>query len=216
MKRLIRKIKNTFNITVEEDELTEDALFDDMLEDNNEHPIVKCEQVYKDLDLHEFDPDKDTILIIDDNEGMVSFLEDDMEFLEEKGIVDLEEVNILGISGLHAAFTFEMLLEKYDCLNIKWAIIDITLGGSKMTPQGNLKYSGVDVFRMIHENNPEVVFFFYTGNSLNPYIHANKALMRQFKEITGEGIMDHVLFKTSMDMDDRRKYIAEVLFGKYI
>ncbi len=164
-------------------------------------------------ELEGFNKKKDTIFIIDDNEGMVSFLEDDMEYLEEKGVIDKDKMNILSLTGSHSAFTFEVLQKRENGLNIKWAIIDITLGGSIMTREGNIKYTGIDVYDMLQKYNPEAKFLFYTGNNLNPYIKRNKQLIEQFKTITnGKNIMDYVLFKTSMDMDSRREYIAKYLF----
>ncbi len=167
-------------------------------------------------EIKQHDPDKDTFFIIDDNEGMVSFLEDDVEYFDKYKVLNAKDINILSLSGNHSAFVFELLQERLKGLNIKWAIIDITLGGSIMTEQGNIKYTGVDVLEMILKYNPEVNFLFYTGNNLNPYIKRNKKLINQFNNITGNNIEDYTLFKTSMDMQSRRKFIAERLFGKEI
>ena len=158
---------------------------------------------------------KDSILIIDDNEGMVSFIEDDMDFLNKTKVIKKDEINIISLSGNLAGFSFEIMQKKAKGLNIKWAIIDITLGGSVMTKEGNVKYTGVDVYEMLMEFNPEAKFVFYTGNNLNPYINANKKLIEQFKKVSGgKNIKEFVLFKTSMDMDTRRKYLTENLFNK--
>ncbi len=166
-----------------------------------------------DIELENFDKNKDTFFIIDDNEGMVSFLEDDVDYLDSKGVINKKDINILSLSGNHSAFIFEIMQDREKGLNIKWAIIDITLGGSIMTNKGNIKYTGVDVLVMILKYNPDVKFLFYTGNNLNPYIKRNKQLIDQFKEIAGEDINNYVLFKTSMDMSSRRSYIAKKLFG---
>lgn len=164
--------------------------------------------------IKDFDNKKETILIIDDNEGIVSFLEDDIDFLQGEGIIDISEVNVLGLSGSHAGFNFEIMQKRNSGLNIKWAIIDITLGGSVMTKEGIVKYTGVDVFEILYKDNPDIKFLFYTGNNLNPYIKANKKIIDQFNRITDEDISKYVLFKTSMDMDKRRNYISEFLFNK--
>ena len=156
----------------------------------------------------------DTFFIIDDNEGIVSFLEDDLEFFHEEKILDLGKINVLALTGSHSAFSFELIQKKTPNLNIKWAVIDITLGGSIMTSEGNIKYTGVDVFKILIENNPDVKFLFYTGNNLNPYIKGNKKIIDQFHNITNKNISDYILFKTSMDIDIRRKYIAKTFFEK--
>jgi hypothetical protein len=164
------------------------------------------------MDVSDIDFSKDVILIIDDNNGVVSFLEDDMEYYKEEGIIS-EDTQVLSISGAYAAFTLELLMTKIKNINIKYAIIDITLGGSRHSKEGNVKYTGVDVFRIIYEINPDVKYLFYTGNNLNPYIKSNEVLMTKYKELTKKDIKDSVLYKTSIDMDSRRKFIAEYLFG---
>ena len=176
-----------------------------------DQPIHECENA---ISIPNYNPELDTILIIDDNEGMISFLMDDMEYFVDKKIIDTDKYNILPITGVHAAFTLKLLYEKLPRLNIKFAIIDITLGGSKMTSEGNIKYTGVDAFEMMYSNNPDFNFLFYTGNNLNPYIKANEKLITQFNKITECNIKDYVLFKTSMDINSRRDYITKYLFKK--
>lgn len=206
MREFIEKIKGFF--TKKREERISENIFDISKEEKSLDYKKICKEYTKN-----FKPENDTILIIDDNKGMVSFLEEDFLFLEEEGKICLEDINILAVSGVCSGFIFEDILKEYNCLNIKWAIIDITLGGSKMTETGNLKLTGVDVFEMIYKKNKNFKFLFYTGNSLNPYIKENKRIIDQFKNITGKDISDNVLFKTSMDMDSRRNYIAKKMFN---
>lgn len=223
---MIEFIKNLFKKEIEtQEELTAESIFsDDKVELNvdcdncplktqcvNKGPIHECENS---MELKDYNPELDTILIIDDNKGMISFLMDDMEYFIDKKVIDIEKYNILPITGVHAAFTLKLLYEKLPRLNVKFAIIDITLGGSKMTEEGNIKYTGVDAFEMMYTNNPDFNFLFYTGNNLNPYIKSNEKLINQFKKLTNDDIKKHILFKTSMDMNSRRKYIQEFLFKK--
>lgn len=227
---IIQKIKSFFKSEVEEPKQTADFIFKDEEIDEdtvcskcnlytlcNKKRNYTCGAVTENEAelLKKIDLSKDTILIIDDNEGIVSFLKDDMDYFIEKGIID-KDINILTISGQHAAFTLESYLNHVDNLKIKYAIIDITLGGSKMTPVGNMKYTGVDVFEMLHKRYPRMRFLFYTGNNLNPYIKSNSKLIKQFKLITSDDIKNHVLFKTSMDINTRREYIQDKIFPKKI
>ena len=166
------------------------------------------------VELTDFDEDKPSILLVEDNEGVVNFLKEDVQYLEENGLLNNREYNILTFTSNLAAFNFEVAQRKMCGLNIKYAILDITLGGSIMTEDGNIKYTGVDVYEMILKYNPNVKVLFYTGNNLNPYINANAKLIEQFKNITkGKDIKDYILFKTSLDMDTRRKSLSERLFS---
>lgn len=160
----------------------------------------------------DFDSTKPSILLIDDNPGMVSFLRDDIEEIFEKHHININAYNILEFDTKFAAYNFIATHDYYNGLNIMYAIIDITYGGSVQSNYGNLRLTGVDIFREIYRINPDVKFVFYTGNQLNPYIKSNKELMDSFTEIYHDNIMDYVLYKTSLDMDDRRDYFAEKLF----
>jgi len=155
----------------------------------------------------EFKEGKKTILLIDDNEGVVSFLKDDLEYFDEEGRIKLSDFNVLCISSKLAAFRYRILQQTHN-LNIKYAIIDITIGGSTMTADGNLKLNGVDIYCDMIDKNPDVNFLFYTGNNLNPYIKTNQILIDRFNAKNGDNINKYVLYKTSLDMDSRRKFIS--------
>lgn len=160
-----------------------------------------------------FNREKETILLIDDDPGMVSFLEDDLIELHDSGFIDLGNYNLLKFSGPYAAFNFKSTQNKSHGLNVKYAIIDITIGGSLMTDRGNVKYNGIDVFKMISQYTKDFRYLFYTGNSLNTYIKSNKTLIEDFNSVSSDSIFQHVLFKTSLDMDDRRSFIYKILFS---
>jgi hypothetical protein len=170
----------------------------------------KCSWIQKDII---FDKNKDSILIIDDNSGLVSFLRDDIETICIENGVDINSLNILEFSSKYAAYTFIATHRYFGSLNIKYAIIDITFGGSVQTHTGNVRLTGVDVFEEIYKTEGESLkFIFYTGNQLNPYIKSNQKLMEQFNEIYHDSILHHVIYKTSLSMDKRRDAINNILF----
>jgi len=150
-----------------------------------------------------------TIVIIDDNPGIVSFLKDDIEELTEE--LNIKK-NILTVSGSHAAYCLESFIET-NKMKIESAIIDITLGGTMITDEKVLKYTGVDVYKMCIENNKDLEYVFYTGNNLNPYIKSNNTLMDYYHKLTGKDINEKVLFKTSLSLDDRRTKLKKLIKG---
>lgn len=172
--------------------------------------IPTCSWIKKDL---KFDRNKPSILIIDDNPGLVSFLKDDIESIFDKNRLDIDNFNIIEFTSKFAAYNFIATHQYFDGLNIKYAIIDITLGGSVQTYNGNIRLTGVDVFNEIYRKvGEELKFVFYTGNQLNPYIKSNRDLIDQFKNIYHDNIIDHVLYKTTMSMDKRRESLNKILF----
>jgi CheY-like chemotaxis protein len=177
---------------------------------NNDTPLdvaISCKWALK---LDDYNDSKPSILLVDDNPGIISFLLDDIESLDGT-MINIKDYNILTFDTINAAYNFEATQHKYHGLNIKYAILDLTLGGSIPTNDGPSKYTGVDIYQQIMIYNPEVKVLFYTGNNLNDYIRSNKKLIEQFNTITnGKDIKDYVLFKTSLDLNGRREY-----FGKW-
>jgi len=221
----LNKIKNIFNSESKSinTELTED-IFEDKTEEEAKSPncancefstyckdrnyvTIHCDYV-KSIQYHR---NKKTILVLDDNPGIISFLIDDLKYFHDKGKLNLDEFNILEVSSADAGFIFEAIFTKGN-LHIDYAIIDITLGGSLTTNEGIKKYTGVDVFEIIYKENKELKYIFYTGNNLNTYIKSNQNLVMQYNNLTNKDIKDKVLFKTSLDMDTRRKELYRMLF----
>ena len=153
----------------------------------------------------EHDPKRKTLLIIDDNPGVLNFLKDDIKFLREDKDFD---VNIVSICGRHAVFHLENVIDDY---KFDYAIIDITFGGSKTDGEKTVKYTGVDAFELLYNHNKDLKFIFYTGNTLNTYINSNKKIIDEFYAIHGTDIKQHIIYKTSLGMKDRRKEIYRKL-----
>ena len=164
------------------------------------------------IDLSDYDLTKPGILIIDDNEGICSFMEDDLEELSDDNDINLEDYNVFTFFGRMCAYNLLATIQRHPNINIQKAIIDITYGGTVKTDNGNIKLTGVDVFEVLYEINPDVKYLFYTGNQMNTHIKTIDALMSKYTKITGKKITDNILFKTQFNMNDRRKYILGHLF----
>ena len=105
--------------------------------------------------IENYDENKPSILLFDDNLGVISFLMDDLEELEEEGFIKLSDYNILQFSSQYAAFQLQATLKAYNGLNIKYGIFDITLGGGVYDEKkGNIILDGVDAFISVEQYNP--------------------------------------------------------------
>lgn len=164
--------------------------------------------------LNDFDFNKPSILLFDDNMGVISVLEDDLQELEKEGFIKLEDYNILKFSTQHAAFQLQATIKAYQGLNIELAIFDITLGGGVYEEDlGNVVLDGVDTFKAVSDYNQNLKYIFFTGNKLNPYINKNKEIIEKYKKYTGEDIQDHILYKASLSPEDRKEYIKNFILG---
>jgi len=164
------------------------------------------------INLSEYDLTKPGILLIDDNPGIISFLEDDLEELDEDGKIKLDDWNVFSFTSKSAAYIMFATLRHYGDLNIKVAIIDITLGGTMNTSEKIIKLTGVDAFEPLLELNPDLRYLFYTGNQMNNHIKTIGVIMQQYTNCTGKKITDNILFKTQMAMSDRQEYLYKKLF----
>ena len=174
--------------------------------------IFDGEKNFLTQNLDDVDFTKPGILIIDDNEGICSFIEDDLEELDDNGVLNLDDYNVFVFYGIMCAYDLMATIQKYPNMNIQKAIIDITYSGTVETHNGNIKLNGVDVFEILYELNPNLQYLFYTGNQMNDHIKIIGKLMRKYTNITSKKITDNILFKTQFSMNDRRKYITEHIF----
>jgi CheY-like chemotaxis protein len=81
--------------------------------------VNNCHWIQK---LENFDKSKESILIIDDNEGVVSFIKDDLEVVFQERGMSLDSYNILEFSSGMAAYHFIATSQFYGGLNITKAI----------------------------------------------------------------------------------------------
>jgi len=162
----------------------------------------------------DYDPNKPSVLLFDDNYGVISFLKDDLEELDEENKINLKNYNIIEFTSKYAGFQALATLKSYSGLNIKYAIFDLTLGGGVYDEvKGNVILDGVDIFENVRYYNPDMRYIFFTGNKLNPYINKNKEIMDKFEKISGEDINKHILFKTNLTPEKRKDYLYKFIKG---
>jgi CheY-like chemotaxis protein len=167
-------------------------------------------------ELNNFDKNKPSILIIDDNEGVVSFMKDDLESIGKE--INIDKYNIISFSSPQAVYQFKVTQHYYDGLNIKYAIIDLTFGGIINTKHKIIKANGIDVYWAIKlYEGDDFKFIFYTGNSLNGHVKTTKQMIEKFKKYSGgENLLDYTLFKTSLNIEKRREILKKWFLDKNI
>lgn len=177
--------------------------------------IYSPENKIKAQNLDDVDFSKPGILIIDDNEGICSFIEDDLEEMDEDGMIVLADYNVFVFSSIMCAYNLIATIQKYSNLNIQKAIIDITYSGTVSTiSRGNIKLNGVDVFEILYEMNENIKYLFYTGNQMNKNIKNIGELMVKYTAITNNNIKDNIIFKTQHSMKERRLLLQKKIFDE--
>ena len=227
---IIDIIKNMFN-KKNEPKITSSNVF---REEKNESIVVgcgsclhseKCEKNKIDksflckfsiqLPEHRYDKTKETILLLDDNSGVISFLEDDFKHLDSIGKIDLKKYNLIHFTNKTAAFEACSTLDLYKGLNVKYAVLDLTLGGTTTDDKGEtVMYDGVDVFKSIKKYNNDFKYIFFTGNKLNPDIKKNAEMIQKFNSVTGDNLENHILFKTSLSRVQKREFFETFINDK--
>ena len=112
---------------------------------------------------NEYDTNKKTILIMDDREEIISSVLDDLAALDNTNNFFLEDYNILTVSSKMAGFSVLDILEKAPKIEIKFALLDVILGGKKNIDGKRKMVDGVDVAIAIWEKFPNADILFFSG-----------------------------------------------------
>lgn len=112
---------------------------------------------------NDYDTNKKTILIMDDREEIISSVLDDLAALDNTNNFFLEDYNILTVSSKMAGFSVLDILEKAPKIEIKFALLDVILGGKKNIDGKRKMVDGVDVAIAIWEKFPNADILFFSG-----------------------------------------------------
>lgn len=112
---------------------------------------------------NDYDPNKKTILIMDDREEIISSVLDDLAALDNTNNFFLEDYNILTVSSKMAGFSVLDILEKAPKIEINFALLDVILGGKKNIDGKRKMVDGVDVAIAIWEKFPNADILFFSG-----------------------------------------------------
>ena len=112
---------------------------------------------------NDYDTNKKTILIMDDREEIISSVLDDLAALDNTNNFFLEDYNILTVSSKMAGFSVLDILEKAPKIEIKFALLDVILGGKKNIDGKRKMVDGVDVALAIWEKFPNADILFFSG-----------------------------------------------------
>jgi hypothetical protein len=150
------------------------------------------------------------IILLDDNEGILSLLEDDLYVLDDEGKINIDDYCIVKFSGILAIFDYLPFLRK-NYKHIQGGIFDLTIGGVLRYNEENIRLTGMDA---IYANYLKGIKrnIIFTGNTLNPNIQSNNEVLKQYEKITERNLLDDVIFKTSFDDDERRTLIYDKIF----
>ena len=150
------------------------------------------------------------LLIIDDNIGLTSIIADILK------IKKIENISVISIHSSYAGFIVNLLAKLNDNkLKIDYAIIDLSYGGViSFEETGNITFEGIMVFKELYDNNPDLKFFFYTGNNLNSYVFSSNKIIKTFKNITNKDIQEFVVFKNKYPPSMLGDVIVSKLFLK--
>ena len=198
LSRLINKIKDYFK---EEVEFSIDA--DRYGIDKSNNVIYDSYELPKDYDCN-----KPTIILVDDNVTMMSILDDDLAYLDKEHSISIKDYNVLKFSTNMAGFLYEDFLNMEN-IQVSFAILDITLNGSRLCNGINVELDGVDLAISTWKRFPTANIVFYTGNTLNSHIKKIGDMRDKFKDFRFESIDKYVIHKTSKSMKDRRNFLVK-------
>ncbi len=171
-----------------------DALAEEMIksiETENDYSTMDDSKLFiqdvKNLDIEiptfNINPNKQTILIIDDYPGITNTPNIIINTYDD---LNINDYNILKFYGIHAGKILLSWLEQNKDVKIDMAIIDMLING----------IDGVDILYKIQSTNPDVRYVFYTGVYLDGGEYKyNKARAKYNKFIKGE-FLDNIILKS--------------------
>jgi len=110
-----------------------------------------------------FNINNENILIMDDRNEIISSIMDDLYSLDEQTSFNINNYNILSTTTKMAGFYVLDILEKAPDIVINYALLDIILGGKKITDEKRIMVDGVDIAIQIWERFPQSNILFVTG-----------------------------------------------------
>jgi len=210
---------------------------------------IKSENLNKELKLiprlklDNIEWNKQTILIMDDEELVNFFLEDDLTYFttiankqaqailynkSELDIINLAEkyclkdfllsfdkskYDVISVTGDYAAFAIRRQLAKIK--RVDYAILDISLGGSLNSLDGNFRecLNGIDIASDLYSINNEINLMIYTGNDLGKYSLETK----QFNKLlpNSGSLFDHIVNKDTSLIIRRIKFLSFLANRKF-
>lgn len=179
-------------------------------------------------------PDKPTVLIMDDFSGIISLLIDDLKYFG-KNIT--EELNILYADGNMAAFSVKKFLDEYKQFHeerieinpdenqdseghphiissikaLDVVLLDITIGGFNYVNDEMVEYDGIDIAKFIKELFPSCKIWFITGHRPNKKHPKIYKYMEKFKMLFGEEINPYIISKNGSRIPFIEKDINRIL-----
>jgi hypothetical protein len=160
-----------------------------------------------------YDVDKKTILIMDDREAIISSMMDDLYSLDDQeSEFNLNSYNILKIHSKMAGFQVFDILEKAPLIEIKYALLDIILGGKKVIDGKRTMVDGVDVAIAIWDKFETAEILFFSGCIIESDSRDIFNFKDKFEEYTGDNIENYILPKDS-SFDDELVKLAEFFLG---
>ncbi len=138
---------------------------------------------------------KKNLLIVDDKEGIISSVLNDLKVLNEEHIIfDLDDYNIIALHTNMAGFNVLEVLTKAPGIEINYALLDIVLGGKKIVNGKRKMVDGVDVAIEIWKKFPTAEILFFSGCMIG-YDEIPLNFKTKFDTFTNDDMNDYILSK---------------------
>lgn len=196
----------------------------------------RISQIETEIPTLTFDKSKKNILLLDDNLGSVSFLEDDLHILNqlaknlrgEQGIpLRPRSINFFNLlSPKEKEFIMQFRIGDYDILKATGdkagftvlealsrglkpivSVLDIVLGGVVIINKRPTTCDGIDVAKVIWQNQHNAKIAFYSGCASGKYCPEQVKFRNLFK---GQELTDYLILKDP-DIHNRRLRLLRLL-----
>lgn len=160
-----------------------------------------------------YDPEKKSLLIMDDREAIISSIMDDLYSLDDQEAdFNISRYNIIKIHSKMAGFKVMDILDHAPLIEFNYALLDIILGGKKVIEGKRKMVDGVDVAIEIWKNFETTDILFFSGCIIESDSKDIFNFKDKFEEFTGDSIENYILPKDSSFEDELEK-LSEFFLG---
>lgn len=151
----------------------------------------------KPLFVNSYDPNRKTIILLDDLVPTKFLYEIAMEDIDKStNTVFLEKFNVIYFFGKNIGFSFIDFLRTTD-IKIDYAILDITINTYTRVKNTTLDLDGVDLAIEINKKYPDCTILFNSAHTMNPRNPTVSNFMGKFKKHFGIGLESQSIDKMS-------------------
>lgn len=165
-----------------------------------EHETKSNIDQLKPILLDNYDPNKQTILIVDDYEGIITLFNSTFKDMEDRYTdFHLSDYNYITVSSIYAGYR---VLKYMADRKVDYLITDVTFGGKIRGDNETEIVDGIDLVIELRKVNPDLKYVVFTGHVVGPKSYLDpKHFAYKMYNYNKDTLYNKVFMKDDIDLD---------------